>query len=176
MEHSKNKVWKEVDYEKVYECIGGVICVYSTLELSKCPSSMLWSMKDETQADLTVSKEFTSQIESNNEVNQAIVEPMCGGGTPPAGWSGVRSKAVLNNTTSTGKKMYHNNNGGAKAAAADFNRVAVGTTTTKYVNTDGSVTLVKRSAQGDVRFYKSSSGGNPTIWWSNEKIRYLGLD
>ncbi|MDN3451796.1 hypothetical protein QMA09_16525 [Planococcus sp. APC 3906] len=136
----------------------------------------VWSMKDETQADLTVSKEFTSQIESNNEVNQAIVEPMCGGGTPPAGWSGVRSKAVLNNTTSTGKKMYHNNNGGAKAAAADFNRVAVGTTTTKYVNTDGSVTLVKRSAQGDVRFYKSSSGGNPTIWWSNEKIRYLGLD
>ncbi|MCH4828162.1 hypothetical protein [Planococcus halocryophilus] len=136
----------------------------------------VWVIEDETQMELTISKELTELTDISNETNKSIIEPMCGGGTLPPGWSGVRSKATLNNTTSSGKKIYHNNKGGAKAASADFNKIAIGTTTTKYVNTDGSVTLVKRSVKGDVRFYKSSSGNNPTIWWNNEKIRYLGLD
>ncbi|MFC6040355.1 hypothetical protein ACFPYN_13075 [Paenisporosarcina macmurdoensis] len=132
-----------------------------------------WSVEEEEYAMSVQTEEL--QI-SNSLIEDTIVEPMCTGYKSPMGWSGVRSTASLNNTTSSGTKIYHNSSGGFKRASADFNKVATTSTTTKYVNTDGSITFVKRPTEGDVRLYYSSSGNNPSLWWGNEKIRYLGVD
>ncbi|MCM3585559.1 hypothetical protein M3182_07330 [Mesobacillus maritimus] len=105
--------------------------------------------------------------------NGDIVEPYCSSGKlGPVGWSSVRSGARYSHTTSAGTKIYYKS-GGSAQASSDFNtKVAPTVPYRKYVKDDGSVTLVKSPPEGDVRFYKSSSGSEPSLWWGKEKIRY----
>lgn len=102
-----------------------------------------------------------------------IVEPHCSSGKlGPVGWSSVRSGAKYDRSTKGGTKIYIKS-GGAAQASSDFNIVAPNVQYRKYINSDGSVTLVKLTPQGDVKLYKSSSGKEPTISWDEkEKIRY----
>ncbi|ELK44206.1 UNVERIFIED_CONTAM: hypothetical protein N8J90_00855 [Halobacillus marinus] len=95
----------------------------------------------------------------------------CGGGSP-RGWGSVRSGSTYSHTTSKGTKIY-NRSGGSSRANSDFwNTVSPGASYKKYVKYDGSTTFVKFPKEGNVRYYKSHSGQEPSLWFGKEKIRY----
>ncbi|SEM47417.1 hypothetical protein SAMN04489762_0157 [Terribacillus saccharophilus] len=108
--------------------------------------------------------------ETVNDEEDGTITIMCSGGVP-SGWGSVRAGASYSHKTGGGTKIY-TKNGGSSKANTDFNSVASNVTYRKYLKEDGSVTFVKNTPQGDVRFYKSHSGNEPSLSWKNEKIRY----
>lgn len=139
-------------------------------------SSLLFKTKDASAlcTDFSMKKpnnQPVSGIVNTDVVNPDIViTPMCAESLP-MGWSTIRSGSTYVRTTSSGTRIYNRSGGSARARDDFFNVVAPNYTWRKYVTVNG-VTFVKSPPQGDVRYYISSSGGEPTLNFGKDKIRY----